>query len=892
MTIAPRVKYLSEYAPAPFLVDQVDLKFDIDEALTRVHARIVMHRNEDLQGKHTLVLDGCAALISLALDGNRITAGRYELGEETLTIFDVPESFILDIETEVDPVSNTSLMGLYASNGNLFTQCEPEGFRKITYYPDRPDVMAKFTTTIIADKQKFPVLLSNGNKVGEGQFDKKRHWVKWVDPYRKPCYLFALVAGRLSVLKDTYTTMSGRDVVLEVWTEPADQDKVRHALDSLKRAMHWDEAQFGLEYDLDIYMIVAVGDFNMGAMENKGLNIFNTRYVLARQDTATDSDFEAVEGVIGHEYFHNWTGNRVTCRDWFQLSLKEGLTVFRDQEFSADMSSRAVQRIKDVINLRTLQFPEDAGATAHPVRPEAYIEINNFYTTTVYEKGAEVVRMIRTIVGELGFRRGMELYFKRHDGQAVTCEDFYKAMADANHVDLEQFALWYRQVGTPLLEVKGEYDAIARTFTLTVRQSCPAVPGQKGTRSPILHIPFAVGLVGEDGQDLPLTLPDERVTGARSCVLHVRQAEQVFVFTEVACKPVPSLLRGFSAPVNLNYDWNDSELTFLMAHDSDPFCRWEAGQTLVKRLFLQWLNETNLKTQPLASATEVKIAPMLESEIVVPDTLIQAYRAVLKDPKADPAFKALMLTLPAQSDIFELMNEAEPERIHAIYNLALNTLAQELRAEWRDVFELNQTRAYRSADAGRRTLKNRALMMLCRLDDAWAAEAAREHFLTADNMTDQMGALLALRDRDSDARTDCLLDFAARWEKEALVMDKYFMLIGSSQIPCALDHVKTALEHPAFSLRNPNKVRALIGSFSRNMLHFHAADGSGYRFIADQVLAIDEMNAQLASRLVSAFNRWTKLEPRRRALMKSEMERLMAARLSKDVYEIVSKNLT
>lgn len=892
MTIAPRVKYLSEYAPAPFLVDQVDLKFDIDEALTRVHARIVMHRNEDLQGKHNLVLDGCAALISLALDGNRITAGRYELGEETLTIFDVPESFILDIETEVDPVSNTSLMGLYASNGNLFTQCEPEGFRKITYYPDRPDVMAKFTTTIIADKQKFPVLLSNGNKVGEGQFDKKRHWVKWVDPYRKPCYLFALVAGRLSVLKDTYTTMSGRDVVLEVWTEPADQDKVRHALDSLKRAMHWDEAQFGLEYDLDIYMIVAVGDFNMGAMENKGLNIFNTRYVLARQDTATDSDFEAVEGVIGHEYFHNWTGNRVTCRDWFQLSLKEGLTVFRDQEFSADMSSRAVQRIKDVINLRTLQFPEDAGATAHPVRPEAYIEINNFYTTTVYEKGAEVVRMIRTIVGELGFRRGMELYFKRHDGQAVTCEDFYKAMADANHVDLEQFALWYRQVGTPLLEVKGEYDAIARTFTLTVRQSCPAVPGQKGTRSPILHIPFAVGLVGEDGQDLPLTLPDERVTGARSCVLHVRQAEQVFVFTEVACKPVPSLLRGFSAPVNLNYDWNDSELTFLMAHDSDPFCRWEAGQTLVKRLFLQWLNETNLKTQPLASATEVKIAPMLESEIVVPDTLIQAYRAVLKDPKADPAFKALMLTLPAQSDIFELMNEAEPERIHAIYNLALNTLAQELRAEWRDVFELNQTRAYRSADAGRRTLKNRALMMLCRLDDAWAAEAAREHFLTADNMTDQMGALLALRDRDSDARTDCLLDFAARWEKEALVMDKYFMLIGSSQIPCALDHVKTALEHPAFSLRNPNKVRALIGSFSRNMLHFHAADGSGYRFIADQVLAIDEMNAQLASRLVSAFNRWTKLEPRRRALMKSEMERLMAARLSKDVYEIVSKNLT
>lgn len=878
----PRAKYRKDYTPATFIVDQIDLKFDIDDAVTHIYSRLVIHRNASATEAEHLVLNGSASLLAVVLDGARLAEGRYVLEDEILTLFDVPESFILEIETEIDPAANTSLMGLYASNGNLFTQCEPEGFRKMTYYPDRPDVMAKFTTTIIADKQKFPILLSNGNKVGEGQLDKKRHWVKWVDPYRKPCYLFALVAGRLSALRDTFVTSSAREVALEIWAEPVDQDKTRHAMESLKRAMKWDEQRFGLEYDLDSYMIVAVGDFNMGAMENKGLNIFNTKYVLARQDIATDADFEAVESVIGHEYFHNWTGNRVTCRDWFQLSLKEGLTVFRDQEFSADMTSRAVKRIKDVINLRTLQFPEDAGATAHPVRPDSYIEINNFYTMTVYEKGAEVVRMIRTIVGDLGFRRGMELYFKRHDGQAVTCDDFCRAMAEANDVDLSQFALWYSQAGTPTLDITSDYDQVAKTFTLNIRQSSPSTPGQSD--KPALHIPFAMGLVGSDGEDLPLRLVGETESLGTTRVLNLYDTEHTFTFTDISAKPVPSLLRGFSAPVKLNYDWGDHELTFLMAHDSDAFCRWEAGQIIAKRLFIQWLNDENEKKAGCVKSLK-------GHGFAMPDTLIQAFRAVLKDPTADPAFKALMLALPSELDIFEMVDESDPESIHHVHGMVLDSLAQGLRAEWRTVFDLNQTRGYRHADAGRRALKNRALFMLCRRDDAWSVEVAREQFVNADNMTDQIGALLALRDRDGEARTDCLLDFAARWEKEALVMDKYFALIASSQLPCTLDHVKAAMEHPAFSIKNPNKVRALIGSFSHNMAHFHAQDGSGYRFVADQIVVIDAMNPQVASRLATAFNRWKKVEPGRRAQMRAEMERLLRVPLSKDVYEIISKNL-
>jgi aminopeptidase N len=872
MSLQPQVKYRNDYRAPAFLVDRVDLKFDIEDEVTRVHSRLVINRNAQAEAASELVLDGSAHLTGVVLDGQRLEADRYQLGEGLLTIPGVPDSFILEIETELLPASNTSLMGLYASNGNLFTQCEPEGFRKITYYPDRPDVMAKFTTTIVADKQKFPAMLSNGNKVGEGMVDKKRRWVKWVDPYRKPAYLFAMVAGKLTALKDKFVTQHGREVALEVWTEPADQDKVQHAMESIKHAMRWDEERFGLEYDLDIYMIVAVGDFNMGAMENKGLNIFNTKYVLARQQTATDFDFEGVERVIAHEYFHNWTGNRVTCRDWFQLSLKEGLTVFRDQEFAADMASRAVKRIEDVKGLRATQFPEDAGPTAHPIRPDSYIEMNNFYTMTVYEKGAEVVRMYQTLLGRDGFRKGMDLYFKRHDGQAVTCDDFRAAMADANGADLEQFALWYSQAGTPVLDVQGHYDAATRSYRLDVRQSCPATPDQ-AVKLPF-HIPLAFALIGSDGKDLPLRLEGEASAGASTRVLDIKQVDNSFTFADVPCEPVPSLLRGYSAPVRLNIDLSDSQLAFLMAHDADPFARWEAGQVLSTRLLLQ------LITDDLAGR-----------ELSVPAHFTAAFAAVLKDHQADPAFKSLMLTLPAEAELLEQVEDADTDCIHRVRDSLLKQLAQSLRGEWRSAFEMNQTREYTPQGAGRRALKNHALAMLCRLDDALPLEAARDQCQQADNMTDQIGALQALRDRDSIERSDCLIGFAERWSHDPLVMDKYFGLLATSQIPCALEHVKQALEHPAFSLKNPNKARALIGAFGRNMLHFHAADGSGYRFVADQVLVVDGFNPQVASRLVQAFNRWKKMEPKRRALMKAELQRLAASTLSKDVYEIVSKNL-
>ncbi|MEJ8675187.1 aminopeptidase N [Chromobacterium amazonense] len=871
MAQQPEVKYRKDYQAPAFLIDRVDLVFDIEDEFTRVHSRLVVNRNGQSAASE-LKLDGSAKLIAVVLDGEKLDETRYQLANDVLTVHQVPDSFILEIETEIDPAANTSLMGLYASSGNLFTQCEPEGFRKITYYLDRPDVMAKFTTTIKADKQKYPVLLSNGNKVGEGMVDKKRHWVKWVDPYRKPAYLFALVAGKLVALRDKFITMRGREVQLEIWTEPADQDKTAHAMESVKHSMKWDEERFGLEYDLDIYMIVAVGDFNMGAMENKGLNIFNTKYVLARQDTATDTDFEDIEAVIGHEYFHNWTGNRVTCRDWFQLSLKEGLTVYRDQEFSADMYSRAVKRIDDVKGLRMAQFPEDAGPTAHPIRPDSYIEMNNFYTMTVYEKGAEVVRMYETLLGRQGFRKGMDLYFKRHDGQAVTCDDFRAAMADANGADLEQFALWYSQAGTPRLSVSSSYNPAEQSYTLTVKQSCPATPGQN-VKQPF-HIPLALGLVGADGQDLPLRLAGEAEAVGTSRVLDVKAAEQSFTFLDIPAEPVPSLLRGFSAPVKLEYDWRDDQLVFLMANDSDSFCRWEAGQTFAERLFKQLIAD-------VAAGRELKLS----------EVFIAAFRSVLKDHSLDPSFKSLMLTLPTEGEILEMVDVADPAVIHQVRDFVLDQLAQALRGEWREAYEMNLTREYKPQDAGKRSLKNRALWMLNRLDDAWPAETAAKQCREADNMTDQMGALLALRDRDGQERDECFTAFASRWQNEALVMDKFFMLIGGSQLAGTLQHVEAALLHPAFSIKNPNKVRSLLGAFGANMFHFHAADGSGYRFMADRILQLDAINPQGASGLTRAFRRLQKLEPGRQALMRAELERLAKAELSKDVYEIVSKIL-
>ncbi|MBE5527854.1 aminopeptidase N [Laribacter hongkongensis] len=869
----PRIHYRSDYRPSPFLINAVDLVFDLRDDDVRVESRLMVCRNPAAEPGQPLVLDGSAELLSVALDGEPLPVTAYALDDETLTIRDVPDSFTLEVVTRVDPYANTSLMGLYASRGNLFTQCEPEGFRKITYYLDRPDVMAKFSTTIVADRQRFPVLLSNGNRVGEGQTDRRRHWVKWVDPYRKPSYLFALVAAKLTCLSGSFTTRSGRQVALEIWVEPQDIDKSQHAMTSLKKAMAWDETRFGLEYDLDTFMVVAVSDFNMGAMENKGLNIFNTRYVLASCATATDADFDAIESVIGHEYFHNWTGNRVTCRDWFQLSLKEGLTVFRDQEFSADMGSRAVKRIEDVKALRAMQFPEDASPMAHPIRPESYIEMNNFYTMTVYEKGAEVVRMYHTLLGEEGFQKGMRLYVKRHDGQAATCDDFRAAMADANGVDLTRFGRWYTQAGTPHLAVSAQYSELGQTLTLTVRQTTPPTPGQPDKQP--LHIPLAIGLLAPDGRELPLTLAHDNEPGPTRRVLSLTEAEQHFTFVGIEARPVPSLLRGFSAPVRLDYPYTDAELAFLLANDPDDFARWEAGQTLAGRV---------LRTLYAADAAG--------EALEVPDEFIAAWSAVLGDHSLDPAFVALALTLPGETELLETLEEVDPVRLVRVRELVRRELGRRLRSDWLAVYEACSRTEFSHEDKGWRALKQLSLACLVAAGEATAVALARQQVAGADNMTDQIGALVALRDLAAPEREAAFSEFGLRWQDDALVMDKWFALQAAASREDTLEVVQGLMQHPAFALSNPNKVRALLGSFGRNLAVFHRADGAGYTLMADQVLAVDAINPQVAARLVTAFNRWRKVDPARRELMQAALQRIAAAPdLSKDVYEIVSKSL-
>ena len=869
----PRIHYRSDYRPSPFLINAVDLVFDLRDDDVRVESRLMVCRNPAAEPGQPLVLDGSAELLSVALDGEPLPVTAYALDDETLTIRDVPDSFTLEVVTRVDPYANTSLMGLYASRGNLFTQCEPEGFRKITYYLDRPDVMAKFSTTIVADRQRFPVLLSNGNRVGEGQTDRRRHWVKWVDPYRKPSYLFALVAAKLTCLSDSFTTRSGRQVALEIWVEPQDIDKSQHAMTSLKKAMAWDETRFGLEYDLDTFMVVAVSDFNMGAMENKGLNIFNTRYVLASRATATDADFDAIESVIGHEYFHNWTGNRVTCRDWFQLSLKEGLTVFRDQEFSADMGSRAVKRIEDVKALRAMQFPEDAGPMAHPIRPESYIEMNNFYTMTVYEKGAEVVRMYHTLLGEEGFQKGMRLYVKRHDGQAATCDDFRAAMADANGVDLTRFGRWYTQAGTPHLAVSAQYSELGQTLTLTVRQTTPPTPGQSDKQ--LLHIPLAIGLLAPDGRELPLTLAHDNEPGPTRRVLSLTEAEQHFTFVGIEARPVPSLLRGFSAPVRLDYPYTDAELAFLLANDPDDFARWEAGQTLAGRVLRR-----------------LYAADAAGEALEVPDEFIAAWSAVLGDHSLDPAFVALALTLPGETELLETLEEVDPVRLVRVRELVRRELGRRLRSDWLAVYEACSRTEFSHEDKGWRALKQLSLACLVAAGEATAVALARQQVAGADNMTDQIGALVALRDLAAPEREAAFSEFGLRWQDDALVMDKWFALQAAASREDTLEVVQGLMQHPAFALSNPNKVRALLGSFGRNLAVFHRADGAGYALMADQVLAVDAINPQVAARLVTAFNRWRKVDPARRELMQAALQRIAAAPdLSKDVYEIVSKSL-
>ena len=862
------VRYLKDYQTPAYRILETDLHFDIAEPQTVVKSRLTV---EPQRVGEPRVLDGSAKLLSVKING---AAADYVLEGETLTIAGVPsERFTVEVETEILPTENKSLMGLYASGGNLFTQCEPEGFRKITFYIDRPDVMSKFTTTIVADKKRYPVLLSNGNKIDGGEFSDGRHWVKWEDPFAKPSYLFALVAGDLAVTEDRFTTMSGRNVKIEFYTTEADKPKVGFAVESLKNAMKWDETRFGLEYDLDIFMVVAVGDFNMGAMENKGLNIFNTKFVLADSRTATDTDFEGIESVVGHEYFHNWTGNRVTCRDWFQLSLKEGLTVFRDQEFSGDRASRAVRRIENIRLLRQHQFPEDAGPTAHPVRPASYEEMNNFYTMTVYEKGAEVVRMYHTLLGEEGFQKGMKLYFQRHDGQAVTCDDFRAAMADANGINLDQFALWYSQAGTPVLEAEGRLKN--NIFELTVKQTVPPTPDM-ADKQPMM-IPVKIGLLNRNGEAVAFDYQGKRATEA---VLLLTEAEQTFPLEGVTEAVVPSLLRGFSAPVHLNYPYSDDDLLLLLAHDSDAFTRWEAAQTLYRR------------------AVAANLAALSDGvELPKHEKLLAAVEKVISDDLLDNAFKALLLGVPSEAELWDGAENIDPLRYHQAREALLDTLAVHFLPKWHELNrqaakQENQSYEYSPEAAGWRTLRNVCRAFVLRADPAHIEAVAEKYGEMAQNMTHEWGILSAVNGNESDTRNRLLAQFADKFSDDALVMDKYFALVGLSRRSDTLQQVQTALQHPKFSLENPNKARSLIGSFSRNVPHFHAQDGSGYRFIADKVIEIDRFNPQVAARLVQAFNLCNKLEPHRKNLVKQELQRIRAQEgLSKDVGEIVGKIL-
>ncbi|MDT3679638.1 MAG: aminopeptidase N [Burkholderiaceae bacterium] len=903
------------YTPPPWLVDDVRLVFDLDPRSTLVRASLSVRRNPQAgaDASTALVLDGeQLEPLELRVDGRLLEPAEYRVDEHTLTIDRVPERFELGSVARVDPQANTALSGLYVSNGGFFTQCEAQGFRRITWFPDRPDVMARYTVTLRAPRQTCPVLLSNGNLVDAGSgapsdaggavAPDEWHWATWHDPFPKPSYLFAVVAARLAAIERRLRTASGREVLLQVWVEPGNEARAGHAMDSLERAIRWDEQRFGRELDLDRFMIVAVSDFNMGAMENKGLNIFNAKYVFADPHIATDNDFAAVESVVGHEYFHNWTGNRVTCRDWFQLTLKEGLTVFRDQEFSADMlaersagagaaSARAVKRIEDVRVLRSAQFAEDAGPMAHPIRPDAYEEIDNFYTVTVYEKGAEVIRMLQTLAGRDGFRRGLDLYFARHDGQAVTCDEFVSAIGDANGQAFTQFRRWYSQAGTPRVQARGRYDAAARSYTLELEQRTPPTPGQP-LKLP-LHIPFAIGLVGrDDGRDRPLRiaeLVDGRMqpvkaragqTGEHTAVLDLTEARHVFVFDDLDAEPLPSLARDFSAPIVVEHDYDDDALALLAAHDSDPFNRWEALQRSIVASILAVL---------AGAEVQQRCAP-----------LVKTVGALLRDDTLDPAFREQLFTLPSEGFVAEQLDVVDPAALREARNAVRRCLADALAAAWRDTWAACKDHAAYSPDAvcaGRRALKNVSLAYWVDTQAREAIDAAVAQFDAADNMTDAIGALQALLRTPGAPRDDALARFAARHAGEALVLDKWFALQATmhrqpGDAP-VLDRVRELMRHPAFSMRNPNRLRALVGSFCNgNLAEFHAADGSGYDFWVERVLEADALNPQIAARLARALDRWRKFEPGRQALMRASLERVAQhPPLSNDVREIVEKAL-
>ena len=868
-------KYREEYRVPEYLVEEIHLTFQLYTECTVVTVATIYAVNQqstDCTGRLRLYGENME-LVQVRLDGKDLEAGEYEVSDRELTLVPGKDRFELQIVTRIDPVANTALEGLYCSNGNYCTQCEPEGFRRITYYPDRPDVLARFTTRIEGDRQTCPVLLSNGNLIESGELGDDRHYAVWRDPFPKPSYLFALVAGRLVSIDDTFITRSGRDIALRIFVEERNRDLCDHAMRSLKKAMQWDEEVYGLEYDLDIFMIVAVDDFNMGAMENKGLNIFNSRCVLASPQSATDQDFVGIEGVVAHEYFHNWTGNRVTCRDWFQLSLKEGLTVFRDQEFSADMNSRAVQRIDDVQLIRNFQFREDSGPMAHPVRPDAYVEINNFYTVTVYNKGAEVIRMMHTLLGADRFRKGMDLYFARHDGQAVTCDDFATAMADASGVDLHQFKRWYSQAGTPVVKVSGEWLAAERRYVLTVRQSCPATPGQDGKEP--FHIPIAVGLLDRRGRDM---LNGDR-DGTR--VLELRDREQSFSFPDIGEQPVLSFLRGFSAPVKMELDQSREELAFLLAHDTDLFNRWYAASKLSEIVVM----ETVARLQAHAR-------PALDPDFV------EAVRMNLQRPASDKALLALALQLPAETYLAQQMETVDPDNLHRAREFVGSQLSSLLADEFRRIYDDNNEEGeYRITPEamGRRSLKNVALgYLMARVptDDGIYALCCQQ-YAEAGNMTDAIAALSSITRIAGRRRQEILDHFYAKWQSDPLVLDKWFTLQAVSPLADALAEVTRLLANPSFSMRNPNKVRALIGAFcSGNHYRFHDISGAGYAFLSDRIIELNASNPQIAARMLSPLTSWKRYDPVRQDLIRHQLERILAVNnLSGDVDEIARKSL-
>lgn len=868
--------YLKDYTPPAYQIDTVELIFELAPTATIVKARLKLLRNTS--SAEPLILNGKKLeLLELKLDEVVLGPADYQVSAEQLIIPQVPANFVLEITTRINPQANTELAGLYQSKGIFCTQCEAEGFRRITYFLDRPDVMARYTTTIIADKTQYPILLSNGNCIAQSELDNNRHSVTWQDPFKKPSYLFALVAGDLECLNDKFITQSGRAVTLKIFSERGQIDKCQHAMDCVKQAMHWDEINYGREYDLDIFMIAAINDFNMGAMENKGLNIFNAKYILAKPDTATDVDFQNILLVVGHEYFHNWTGNRITCRDWFQLSLKEGLTVFREQEFTEDMTSAAVARIGEVRRLRELQFKEDGGPLAHPVQPDSYIEINNFYTMTVYHKGSEVIRMLKTLLGAEQFRKGMDLYFERYDGQAVTIQDFVNTFEAVSGRDLTQFRLWYSQAGTPRVTITAAYDVAQQTYTLNVKQNFLATPGQ--TAKQPLHFPLAMGLLNAQGQELPLQLIEEKTPGTSNRILEIKAENETFTFVHVTEKPLPSLLRNFSAPVKLYFDYTDDELYFLLTHDSDAFNRWEAGERIATKVMLALIEKNQQDTK-----------------LQLSDLFVQAFANNLQQHIADESFAVELLTLPSESYMGEFMSVIDVDNIHAVRQFIRYELASKLAAEFMDAYKSrinNSAYSINNAIIGQRRLKNTCLQYLMLLPDASMRAVCNTQLLQANNMTDKIAALTALSNVDCPERIQALDSFYQTWQNDSLVIDKWFAIQAASILPGALVRIKALMEHPAFDLKNPNRVRSVLDVFCReNLVQFHDKSGAAYTFLTDQILKFDKINPSTASHLVLALTDWRRYDAQRQALMQAQLQRIAnTPGISKDVYEIASKSL-